>query len=242
MSGSDGIRWRKMSPDLTDSYPVGSPLSAGTLLLIYVEIYRSEGEPLPALVDAVARPRAVFRRTTENTPSIVVADLYESGAPRTGSSVMRADEGGGVYVSVEMTPLEDHVECVFTRVMESLGPKSARYEIPISRTRPHYGGSRAWLHCSLPSCRRRVGRLFLDPPYLVCRQCAGVVYPSQVSPQPRHVKQVERAKAIRRELGGRGVLSDPIPPRPKGMHRTTYDRLCAELKAIQAAEDERVMS
>jgi hypothetical protein len=78
----------------------------------------------------------------------------------------------------------------------------------------------------------------LKAPYLVCRACAGVRYASQLKPTP--VRRVERGQAIRAELGGRAVLHDPFPPRPKGMHRRKYARLREEVLEIERAETERI--
>ncbi len=179
------------------------------------------------------------RRTTDDIPSIVVADLFARGEPRKDASpVVRSWRAGGVTGRVELVPFEDRVECTYRRVIGE--PEQLQYVIHVSATKPNYGGRRLWLHCARPSCQRRSGRLFLDDPYFVCRSCAGVRYSSQTHPKPRHVQCVERAKAIRAELGGRPVLRDPLPDRPKGKHRTTYERLRQELLEIERAEDERI--
>ncbi|MDQ2983470.1 MAG: hypothetical protein M3R70_06040 [Actinomycetota bacterium] len=54
------------------------------------------------------------------------------------------------------------------------------------------------------------------------------------------MKRAERAKSIRAELGGRPVMREPLPDRPKGMHQSTYDRLRQELLEIELTEDERI--
>ncbi len=180
------------------------------------------------------------RPTTDDIPSIVVSDLFAGGAPRSDSfPVVRRWSNRGIAGEVEMTVVDDTVECTYR---SAVGPRSNEqtYRLYVSWTYPHYGGQRPWLHCALPSCQRRSGRLFLDDPYLVCRECAGVQYPSQLRRRPRHVQRVERAKAIRSELGGRPTLADPFPSRPKGMHRKTYERLHNEALQIESAERERI--
>jgi hypothetical protein len=181
------------------------------------------------------------KQTTDDILSIVVADLFARGEPRQDASpVIRSWATSGVTGRIELVPFEDRVECTYRRVIGERPPEERRYVIHVSATRPNYGGRRLWLHCARPSCQRRSGRLFLDDPYFVCRLCAGVHYSSQTHPKPRHVKRVERAKAIRTELGGRPVRHDPPPDRPKGMHRATYERLRQELLEIEQAEDERI--
>jgi hypothetical protein len=180
-------------------------------------------------------------RTAEDTPSIVVADLFLRGEPRAEvSPLVRTRDVGGVIARVELVPLADSVECTYTRVIGTRPTEEVQYVIPVTATEPNYGGRRLWFLCARPSCRRRSGRLFLDDPYFVCRTCAGVRYSSQTQSKPRHVQQAERAKAIRARLGGRLNLRDPLPERPKGMHRSTYERLRKELVEIERAEDERV--
>ena len=44
-----------------------------------------------------------------------------------------------------------------------------------------------------------------------------------------------RARKIRRRLGGAECLMDEFPPRPRGMHRATYERL----QDLDAAADEQ---
>ena len=134
-----------------------------------------------------------------------------------------------------MTVIDERVECVYR---SSLGSREARYVLEVSWTTPNFGGERPWLHCA--SCHRRCGRLFLEDPYLVCRQCARLRYPSQFGEKARHDERVKRTKQLRRSLGGEPVLGAPFPPRPKGMHRSTFLRIFAEISEIEAAERARI--
>ncbi len=131
-----------------------------------------------------------------------------------------------------MTPLDDRVACIYSRIVGDERSEFT-YAVPVSLTTPNYGGQRAWLHCSSAGCGRRCARLFLEDPYLVCTGCADLRYPSQVDPQPEHRKWAERAKSLRARLGGMPMLFQPLPPRPKGMHRSTYERLIDEIETLE---------
>ena len=186
-----------------------------------------------------SRARSDTRPTTEDMLSIVVGDLYRRGAPREERApITRAETTGGGSATIEMTPLWDRVDCRYFKPFQGKTEDAVEYFLWVTWTRPNYGGERAWLQCARLDCGRRCGRLFLKAPYLVCRACAGVGYPSQL--KPTHVRRVERAQAIRAELGGRAVLHGPFPPRPKGVHRRKYARLREEVVEIERAEIERI--
>jgi hypothetical protein len=54
-----------------------------------------------------------------------------------------------------------------------------RYEVPLLKTRPHFGGVRYWFGC--PQCAGRVGALYLPAGArrFACRHCLSLVYRSQ---------------------------------------------------------------
>ena len=92
-------------------------------------------------------------------------------------------------------------------------------------------GCRVWFRC--PLCDRHVAVLYSgDRVAFGCRKCRGLAYASQS--ESRQDRILERARAARRKLGGGINLSAPLPPRPRGMHRRTYNRLFG--KALLAAE------
>jgi hypothetical protein len=97
------------------------------------------------------------------------------------------------------------------------GNNVAQY-IPLQHTACNYGGTRAWLSC--PECRRRVGVLFLRGGRFVCRHCGQVAYASQ-SDDALGTTWRTQARLERR-------LS-PNLARPKGMHHSTHERLCAAI-------------
>jgi hypothetical protein len=115
------------------------------------------------------------------------------------------------------------------------GDRAAReviHELALTATPCNYGGERLWFVC--PRCERRVANLYArDSPPLLCRTCAGIRYPSQSIPTVK--RRVFRAAVIRERLGGEPSLLERFPPRPVGMHRTTYERLREEVWEAEGA-------
>jgi hypothetical protein len=76
------------------------------------------------------------------------------------------------------------------------------------------------------ACRRRVAKLYLSGEYLLCRHCPDLTYETrQVG---RKHSALRKCQKIRQHLGGSANMTEPFPPRPKGMHLKTYRRLRLE--------------
>lgn len=116
--------------------------------------------------------------------------------------------------------------------------------VRILRVPCRFGGTRPYFLCpgvvnGVP-CGRRVVKLYGAGRYFLCRHCYRLPYASQgESDWDRAIRRADRA---RQRLGG-GSRGDGIPPRPKGMWRSTYDRLRwrlmkAEIEADEAFIDE----
>nr|QJS05449.1 hypothetical protein [Psychrobacter sp.] len=101
--------------------------------------------------------------------------------------------------------------------------KPYSYSINLSRTACHFGGYRHWFNC--PKCSSRISVLYRKGIY-VCRRCVGLGYQSQLQ-QPID-RQFDRLSAIRARLEWQRGIAHGIGQRPKGMHRTTYDKLMNE--------------
>lgn len=102
-----------------------------------------------------------------------------------------------------------------------------RYPVHLETTPCHLGGVRHWFLCPANGCGRRVAMLYGGEVF-ACRHCHRLAYPSQrETPGDRAAR---RADGIREKLGWQGgVLNGPERwNRPKGMHQTTFDRLCWE--------------
>jgi hypothetical protein len=101
----------------------------------------------------------------------------------------------------------------------------------------HFGGYRPWLHC--PHCQKRVAHLFRGMGGYFCRTCLGnPVYACQA--KSTHSRQHFEACKLRLKLGGKASPLGPLPERPHGMHRTTYNRICARIQHLESQLPRRV--
>ena len=100
------------------------------------------------------------------------------------------------------------------------------YLVPVTYTPCNYGGYRAWFNC--PYCNKRVAVLYLDVK-IACRICYKLNYTSQQQTKGTW-KERDRMNKVREKLNW--PLFEDIYPwqriKPKGMHHTTFNRLCQE--------------
>src|SRR5215813_826847 len=87
-------------------------------------------------------------------------------------------------------------------------------------------GDRPMLIC--PCCGKRVCSLYHLDGQVICRTCGGLWYAFQR--RSASGRRVLRTQRLRLKLGGEKSLQsltkpDAFPPRPRGMHHKTYERL-----------------
>jgi hypothetical protein len=172
-----------------------------------------------------------YRSTCENCLSIDVRQLHRDGRLRTLQSFPMAwrigDEPCGdihVQTGFDIVSLRfqfwDGGSSVW-KVVEQI--------FPITWTGCALGGRRPWFVCNSEMnpdllCRRRVAKIYLGAyPVFACRHCLQLAYASQN--KTPHLRLIGKAMKIRTQLGGSPNLFDPFPERPKGLHRSTYERL-----------------
>lgn len=100
------------------------------------------------------------------------------------------------------------------------------YSIQLTRTPCRFGGERTWFLCPGRGCGRRIAKLYCAGRYYVCRHCGDLAYSSQR--EDAGDRALRRAQAIRKKLGGSANMLELFPPKPKGMHWRTYERLRAQ--------------
>ena len=100
--------------------------------------------------------------------------------------------------------------------------------VPIVETQTNFGGWRRWFACL--SCQRRC-RILYGGIYFRCRRCYQLKYESQY--ESGYSRAASQAHALRKRLGQTGSLDNLFPPKPKGMHSKTYERLAAKDRDLQ---------
>jgi hypothetical protein len=168
----------------------------------------------------MSRPATSFGPKTTDFRSIDLAWLRRKGARNVGySGTLRwlhngHVEAGGLRLRYRVTP-------------RGGSPQDINEVIPIVRTPMHLGGFRHWFEC--PSCGRRC-RIVYGGVRFRCRQCRGAKYESQY--QHPALTLCDMRWRIRERLEERGSLDsrlsgldDGLPPKPKGMHWSSYRRL-----------------
>jgi hypothetical protein len=115
------------------------------------------------------------------------------------------NQEGEEIASLGVTTLHDGVELSYR-----YNGDPQQYRIPVTWTPCPYGGRRPWFVCPNVSCRRRVAKLYLAGPTFRCRQCYGLIYPSQQ--EDRAYRSMRRAHKIQQQLGGALALPTPSLP------------------------------
>lgn len=101
--------------------------------------------------------------------------------------------------------------------------------IGLVSTRCHFGGVRWWACCL--SCGARIAVFYLMAGRFRCRGCHGLAYTS--TREAAFTRAFRRARELRRRLGATPGIADPLPARPRGMWRRSFDR---RRDAIDAAD------
>ena len=106
--------------------------------------------------------------------------------------------------------------------------KPVTEHVRIERAAQPFGGVRRYFHC--PRCYARCLVLY-GGSYFRCRKCQNLAYASQN--QDVHDRASAKARKIRQRLGDDGCFDDPFPPKPKGMHWRTYDKLQRQCEILE---------
>jgi hypothetical protein len=95
-----------------------------------------------------------------------------------------------------------------------------------------FGGQRIWFICPNERCRRRSACIYFKDDTIGCRSCFGLGYASQRNRAP--ARNLDKARSLRRRLTATEDITQPLPPRPAGMHSKTYAALLAQAIQIEA--------
>ena len=184
------------------------------------------------------------RSTTAETRSIDVNRLNREGCLVPGWRGNWQWTRDGQRVSFIGMETEDGAVTLVYRWRRGESPwQDVREQVPVVWTPCRYGGRRPYFVCpgvvNGRPCGRTVVKLYADGAYYLCRHCYRLTYPCQ---RERTLdRTIRRADRIRMKLGGEPGMLNPFPPKPKGMHWATYDRLYDEGRAAAATANRLFM-
>ena len=119
---------------------------------------------------------------------------------------------------------------------EQRSSEDVREFVAFVETSTEFGGRRQWFRCL--SCGNKC-RILYGGAYFRCRRCYRLKYEMQYEPPFGRI--AIRALKIRERLRCKGGIGEPFPPKPKGMHLKTYERLRLGSFQLQNAWSEGIM-
>lgn len=146
------------------------------------------------------------------------------------SSTITWSRAGNPTGSIQVSCERDHVRLIYRHRPQGGEWQDVNERVPLVESATRFGGSRQWFICL--SCSKRC-RVLYGGGRFRCRRCNGLKYDTQY--EPAFGRAATRALKIRERLGCKGGIDDLFPPKPKGMHRRTYERLEAEAERLERA-------
>jgi hypothetical protein len=172
----------------------------------------------------MGRYRGSGRATTSGYLHLDVRYLQRKGFLRPGSSSSQQWSCRGEPLGpIGLQTWDGYIVLSYSHRRDGEEWTSREYSVSLEWTQCNFGGSRAWFRCPPVGCGRRVAILYGGSVF-ACRQCHSLAYESQN--ETAHSRALSKTQAIRVKLGG-GPCGD-FPPKPKGMHWRTYNRLAAQ--------------
>ena len=137
--------------------------------------------------------------------------------------------------NISMRAAVDHVWLIYTWTPYGHEPQSFDYPVSVVRTACRYGGTRPWFLCPRCGDRRAVIYGSASDGRFGCRGCMQLAYGSEADDACGRSWRTQRKLAIR--LGAKDD-TNPHPPRPKGMHERTYERILDRIWDQEMRRDE----
>jgi len=170
-----------------------------------------------------SRPKRVGRPrpTTDTRLAVDIREVFRSIGGNVGGRVLYRWNSNRVD-DVPVATLFSLTSPVLIRVTHIAGAMPEE-TLDVVYTACRYGGRRAWFLCTKLGCGKRSAILYDTPKGFRCRHCCNLDYQSH---RERHWDRLlRRSRHIRAKVSGGVNLVEAFPPRPKGMHWVTYDRL-----------------
>lgn len=188
--------------------------------------------------------RPAGRGKVEACRSIDVNRLHREGCLRAGSMAScQWSRDGDKVTPTNMRAEHDRLHLTY-RVRIGGGEwEDVNETVRIVRMPCRFGGARPYFVCpgvvNGTACCRRVAKLYGPGRYFLCRHCYRLAHSSQSEDAQR--RSMRRASKIRQRLGGNAGTASPLPPKPKGMWRRTYERLREQALNAEERADEALL-
>ncbi|MEE8099725.1 MAG: hypothetical protein V3T13_07300 [Hyphomicrobium sp.] len=127
----------------------------------------------------------------------------------------------------------DDASIVLRHITRDNDPREIAYRVPLTATRPPFGGLRWWFICPARGDLRTKLFLPLGGSRFLSREAYRLGYACQRGTKLDRLHR--KARKLKLALGGDGEFASPTPPKPRGMHRSTYAQKVAQLNAVEAA-------
>ncbi len=128
------------------------------------------------------------------------------------------------------------VRLVYTVTQRATGEAlDMDYTIGLVTTEQPAGGSRYWFWCDRGKAMVSTLHLMPGSSVFASRQAFGRPFSYRSQRVSDRDRLLEKAQAIRLQLGGSPAVFDAFPERPPGMHRSRYERMRAKGEAAGGA-------
>lgn len=190
-----------------------------------------DGFDVARSLGAQARRRVERRLFVTEVPSIRIRDIFARGAWPRDTVIVREGRFASNGARVEFSLAVPSRYLVNVLIAVTMPTGRVHHDSTVLDIFWEEGakGERPRFHCQARGCRCDI--VYLLDVKLLCRKCAGLVYPSQWKSTTERKR--DRAAAIRAELGGSPEVGAPFPPRQKGRHLRRYLLLMAEAQQLE---------
>lgn len=179
-----------------------------------------------------------MRPTLDNLPCITTKALFPSDSPSHRPLTLVTSESAWHF-----TVTGSSITALERRHVKSAAKHRPQRINVIWKLCGAFGAPRPLMTC--PTCKRHCRHLYLRYLTFVCRRCTGTIYRCQthgtVVQLGFMVERLQQQLAPDPHARDRYSLRD-IPPRPKGMHSRTYQRLVNRLSDYQQRQDEAFLA
>lgn len=172
------------------------------------------------------------RRNVEGQYRLDASDLKRRGLYQAGSVAHLSWKGsdGAQGPSMKVVGGEDAISLSYAWRRGDAPWQQHQERVALRHHARNFGGAETYFIC--PKCAHTVKRLYGGGVRYLCRTCHNLVHAStQERPGDRASR---RNRKLRRRLGADIGLGDFIGPKPKRMHRRTFERISEEIHAAEA--------